>query len=81
MKYIIKGQERSIKEKFLWFLKLRKIKKSNVIKFNCDPKLSDFKIGEIINKISVLDNKVNSKFWFKSIEFKPFKNIVVGKYW
>ena len=38
------------------------IKKSNVIKFNCDPKLSDFKIGEIINKISVLDNKVNSKF-------------------
>ena len=40
-----------------------KIKKSNVIKFSTEPKLSLFKIGEINNKVSALDRRVNSRFW------------------
>ena len=81
IKYIIKGHERMIREKFLCFFRLRKIKKTNVIIFSCDPKLSDFKIGEIKSKISELDNSVNSKFCCKLIFSKPSKNIVVGKNW
>ena len=70
-----------MKKELLWFLKLVKIKKSKTIKFNCEPKLSDFKIGEIKSKISVLDRSVNSRFWYKLISFKPLKNIFVGRYW
>ena len=57
------------------------VKKIKIIKFNWDPKLSDFKIGEIISIISALDKSVDSIFWYKSILFKPSINIFVGKYW
>ena len=78
---MIKGEESTIKEKFWCFLKLTIIKKSKIIKFNWDPKLSDLKIGEIKSKISALDKRVKSIFWYKLILFKPLINIFVGKYW
>ena len=68
---MINGDERIIKEKSLWFLKLIINKKSKDIKFNWDPKLSDFKIDEIKRRISVLDKRTTSRFWLRLISFKP----------
>ena len=81
IKYIIKGDERIIREKSLWSLNLTKTKKRIVIKFNWDPKFSDLKIDDNKSRISVFDNKVNSKFWIRSTLSKPSLYIVAGMYW
>ena len=47
-------------------------------KFNWAPKLSDFNIGEKINKISVFEIDKNSKFLLKLILLNPFSKIDVA---
>ena len=51
------------------------------MKFNCEPKLSDFNNGEKINKNSVFERRVNSTFFIILISDNPDEKIWEAKFW
>ena len=75
IKKIIRGQEKIKKINDLLYLQKIIKKITNEKKFSWEPKLSDFNIGDKINKTSELDIVVNSKSFFKFTNSKPFKKI------